>query len=557
MEILQVKDLSFRYPQSDTYAISDINISVKSGEFTVICGQSGCGKTTLLKLLKQELVPNGEKSGTVRYNGILQDELDLRTSAAEIGYVLQNPESQIVTDKVWHELAFGPENLGIPTDVIRRRVAEMASFFGIGDLFRKKTDELSGGQKQMLNLAAVMVMQPKILLLDEPTSQLDPISARDFIETLQRLNRELGLTIILAEHRLEEVFPISDRVLVMENGRTAAFDIPGKIGGELKKINEHHPMLFALPSAVRIFSAVSSDEDNNCPITVREGRDYLESHFSGQKKEILPEKNAPDTISVELRNVWFRYERDLPDVLRGVSLKIGKGEIFCVLGDNGSGKTTMLNVISGIARAYRGKILIDGRSVRDHKGNSLYRNMLACLPQDPTTVFIKDTVTEDFDVLLATMGISEKERQDRIMRVAEKMGITQLLSKHPYDLSGGEQQKCAFAKLLLTEPKILLLDEPTKGIDAFAKRELKKILLSLKRENVTVLIVTHDVEFAAYTADRCALFFDGEILSSDSPERFFSENNFYTTAANRMARQLWPYAVTVEQVIENCEEELR
>lgn len=215
MALLQIENLSFRYPKSERLALDSVTLNIHAGDFVVVCGESGCGKTTLLKLLKRELAPAGEKNGSISYNELLQEELDPRVSAHEIGYVLQNPDNQIVTDKVWHELAFGLENLGIPTQVIRRRVGEMASYFGIQDWFRRNTDELSGGQKQLLNLAAVMVMQPKILILDEPTSQLDPIAAADFIATLQKLNRELGLTILLVEHRLEEVFPIADKVLFM------------------------------------------------------------------------------------------------------------------------------------------------------------------------------------------------------------------------------------------------------------------------------------------------------------------------------------------------------
>ena len=549
MEILHIENLTFRYPKAESNAIENINLKVNSGEFVVVCGQSGCGKTTLLKLLKKELSPAGEKSGTVFYKGIPQDDLDEKTGASEIGYVLQNPDNQIVTDKVWHELAFGLENLGVPTEVIRRRVGEMASYFGIQDWFRKNTDELSGGQKQLLNLAAIMVMQPKILILDEPTAQLDPIAASDFIATLQKLNRELGLTIILVEHRLEEVFPIADKVLLMDRGGVLLYDSPKNIGQKLGKAD--HPMLLGLPSAVRIFNALKIQDD--CPLTVKEGRDFLEKHFTAEKHHASEKEYIHnETVAVELKKVWFRYERDLPDILRGTSVKIYQGEFYCILGGNGTGKTTTLNVISGLNKAYRGKVLINGKPIKEYKGNSLYRRCLAFLPQNPQTVFIKDNVRDDFSEILEVMEIPKETRKLKIEKIAEKIGITHLLDKHPYDLSGGEQQKCALAKMLLLEPKILLLDEPTKGLDAYSKHILKKILSGLKQDGITVLMVTHDVEFAAENADRCALFFDGEILSADTPEKFFAENNFYTTAANRMARGLWPSAVTCEQVIEHC-----
>ena len=548
MEILRIEDLSFRYAKAEQNAVEHVSLSVNSGEFTVVCGESGCGKTTLLKLLKRELTPAGDMTGEIFYKGVPLRELDNKTSACEIGYVLQNPDNQIVTDKVWHELAFGLENMGVPTDVIRRRVGEMASYFGIEDWFRKKTDELSGGQKQLLNLAAVMVMQPEILILDEPTSQLDPIAAADFIATLQKLNRELGLTVILVEHRLEEVFPIADRVLVMENGGVLLYDTPGNIGASLAAIRRDHPMMYGLPSAVRIYNALNIKDD--CPLTVREGRGFLQKYFADTDYQPeYPVYRPNDDIVIELKNVWFRYERDLPDILRATSLQVHRGEIYCILGGNGTGKTTMLNVISGLNKAYRGKVLIDGKPIKEYKGNSLYRKKLAYLPQNPQTVFIKDTVREDFTEILEALDIPKNERTQKTDAVAEKIGISHILNKHPFDLSGGEQQKCAIAKMLLLEPEILLLDEPTKGLDAYSKRTLKEILASLKNDGLTVLTVTHDVEFAAENADRCALFFDGEILSADVPEKFFSENNFYTTAANRMARNIWKNAVTCGQVI--------
>lgn len=547
MEILRVENLTFYYPNAENPAVDGITLSVNSGEFIVVCGESGCGKTTLLKLMKKELSPVGKKSGSIYYNGILQENLDLKTSASEIGYVMQNPDSQTVTDKVWHELAFGLENLGVSSDVIRRKVGDMASYFGIQNWFRKNTNELSGGQKQLLNLASVMVMQPKILILDEPTSRLDPIASSDFTATLQKLNRELGLTIILVEHNLEEVFALADKVLLMDKGKALFFDRPENIAD----IKTEHPLLLGLPSAVRIYNALDIKDD--CPLTVREGKDFLERHFK-PKDEILPEYVHNEITAVELKNVWFRYEKDLPDILRGTSLKVYNGELYCILGGNGAGKTTALNVISGLDKAYRGKVLINGRQIKEYKGNSLYRHLLAFLPQDPQTVFIKDSVKGDLNEILEAMEIPKQMREEKISAIAEKTGIVHLLNKHPYDLSGGEQQKCALAKILLSEPKILLLDEPTKGLDACYKQVLKEILFKLKQEGITIITVTHDLEFAAENADRCALFFDGEILSADIPEKFFSENSFYTTHANRMARGLWKYAVTVGQVVMKAKE---
>lgn len=555
MEILRIENLSFRYPQAQQPALETISLSVQSGEFVVLCGASGCGKTTLLRLIKKELAPAGEKQGQIYYRGVLQEQLDPRTCAGEIGYVLQNPDSQIVTDKVWHELAFGLENMGLPTGVIRRRVGEMASYFGIQNWFEERTDTLSGGQKQLLNLAAVMVMQPKILILDEPTGQLDPIAAADFIATLQKLNREFGLTVILAEHRLEDVFPIADRVVLMEEGRVQFDGAPKAVGAALQAQRPDHSLKYGLPSAVRIFSALQIQDE--CPLTVREGRDFLERHFAGgggTEERTAPQESKHGTgeVTVQLKHVWFRYGRELPDVLRETSLRLYRGELYCLLGGNGTGKTTVLNVIAGLNKAYRGSVRICGKPIAAYRKNTLYRHGIAYLPQNPQTVFVKEQIREDFAQLLRAMEIPEGAQEEKIEAVADKVGVRHLLDRHPYDLSGGEQQKCALAKMLLLEPQILLLDEPTKGLDAYSKQVFGEILRACKQEGMTVFMVTHDVEFAAENADRCALFFNGEILCEDAPTRFFSENNFYTTAANRMARSLWPDAVTCGQVIERC-----
>ncbi|MHB8961654.1 MAG: ABC transporter ATP-binding protein [Saccharofermentanales bacterium] len=557
MEIFTIRDVSFRYPQTDLPALDHVDLSVGSGDFIVVCGETGCGKTTLLKMLKRAITPQGEFSGEILYNGIPLTEIDDMAAACEIGYVYQNPESQIVTDKVWHELAFGLENMGLPTPVIRRRTGEIAGFLGIENWFRKDTAHLSGGQKQLLNLASVMVMQPKVIILDEPTSQLDPIAASEFIGTLQKINRELGMTVILVEHRLEDVFPVADKVILMEKGRVILYDTPKNVAAHLKDLDPGHHMLSALPSAVRIFSGLRAEGE--CPLTVKEGRSFLngycsmdETHTPGRHRQHRYDSRPAGPPVVELDDVWFRYGRDLPDIMRGVSFRVAKGETYCILGGNGSGKTTALSVLCGILKSYKGKITICGKKIKDYSPVDLYRNNIAFLPQNAQIVFLKETVREDFAEVCDSMEYSEEYRAEAVSSLCRTFGISHLLDKHPYDLSGGEQQKCALCKLLLLKPKIILLDEPTKGFDSFGKKGLRKIISDLKADGIAIIIVTHDVEFAAVNADRCAMFFDGQIISEDTPDMFFSLNNFYTTAANRIAREIYPNAITCEDVIEFC-----
>ena len=548
MEILSIKDLTFSYPNKENFALQNVNLSINSGDFVVVCGQSGSGKTTLLRMLKKEIAPYGEKQGAVYYKGEDVEKLDDKISAQKIGFVFQKPDQQIVTDKVWHELAFGLESLGYDSDYIRLRVGEMANYFGITSLFRKKTTELSGGQKQLMNLASVMAMSPDVIILDEPTSQLDPITANDFITTLKKINDELGLTVIIIEHRLQEVFPIADKVAVMEDGKVICYDTPRNVCEKLS----NHPMSQGFPSAVRIWQ--KSGSKGECPLTVKEGRNFINLNFSERK---LPLRNTiPNTEDIiTLKDVFFRYEKGGNDILSGTNLSIKKGEHFCILGGNGSGKTTTLKILAGLLKPYRGKVIIDNNKMTKKTTADFNRLGVAMLPQNPESVFLKSRVIDDYTELCKIKGIEKSDYEDKINSVAEKLGIKDLLENHPYDLSGGEIQKCALGKVLISEPKILLLDEPTKGVDAYSKLSLSKILQEIKSDGVTIITVTHDVEFASIVADRCGLFFDGEVLSSLVPQEFFSKNNFYTTASSRISRDKFANAVTVDDVVSLIKEE--
>lgn len=548
MEILSIKDLTFSYPNKENFALQNVNLSINSGDFVVVCGQSGSGKTTLLRMLKKEIAPHGEKQGAVYYKGEDVEKLDEKISAQKIGFVFQKPDQQIVTDKVWHELAFGLESLGYDSDYIRLRVGEMANYFGITSLFRKKTTELSGGQKQLMNLASVMAMSPDVIILDEPTSQLDPITANDFITTLKKINDELGLTVIIIEHRLQEVFPIADKVAVMEDGKVICYDTPRNVCEKLS----NHPMSQGFPSAVRIWQ--KSGSKGECPLTVKEGRNFINSNFSERK---LPLRNTiPNTEDIiTLKDVFFRYEKGGNDILSGTNLSIKKGEHFCILGGNGSGKTTTLKILAGLLKPYRGKVIIDNNKMTKKTTADFNRLGVAMLPQNPESVFLKSRVIDDYTELCKIKGIEKSDYEDKINSVAKKLGIKDLLENHPYDLSGGEIQKCALGKVLISEPKILLLDEPTKGVDAYSKIALSKILQEIKSDGVTIITVTHDVEFASIVADRCGLFFDGEVLSSLVPQEFFSKNNFYTTASSRISRDKFANAVTVDDVVSLIKEE--
>lgn len=552
MEHFKIENLSFTYPLSDKKALDDISFSINKGDYIALCGKSGSGKSTLLHHLKPILSPHGKKEGTILFNGVDIDKLDLRTHSSKIGFVMQNPDNQIVTDKVWHELAFGLENLGVPQKTIRLRVAEMANYFGIDHWFHKNVNELSGGQKQLLNLAAVMAMQPEVLILDEPTSQLDPIASADFLNTIKKINLELATTIIITEHRLENVFDCATKVLVMDNSKLIANDSPKNIGAILQSSN--NDMMTALPSPIQIFYGAHGKGE--CPLTVREGRTWLSDFLSDKEiccshidEQELP--SYPKTPAIELKELCFRYEKTSPDVLKNLSLTVQSGSFLTIMGGNGTGKSTLLKSICGINKPYSGKVIINGKPLKKYKSDELFKNNLSLLPQDPSSLFLHKTVEEDL-MEMTDPELSIKERQDEMMKIAELTEVTKLLKSHPFDISGGEKQRAALAKILLTHPKILLMDEPTKGMDNFFKIKLASILKKLTQNNVTIVMVSHDVEFTAKYADEVALFFDGDILTVNTPNKFFSSNSFYTTAANRMSRHVFENAITNEDVISLC-----
>jgi len=545
MAQLEIRNLSFTYPESLRPTISQISLSVEKGEYIALCGATGSGKTTLLRRLKREIAPAGVQSGEILLNGIPLEQLAPMQSAQCIGYVMQRPEQQIVTDRVWHELAFGLENMGMERQKMRRRVSEMAAYFGIEDWFEQSTDSLSGGQKQLLNLAAVMVMDPQILILDEPTAQLDPIAAVDFLATVRRLNRELGLTVIIAEHRLEDVIPECDRLAVMKNGRLICCAPPEQAAADL---NGDPDLLEAMPVAVKLFNRLGGE--GKCPLSVRQGRRFIEESFRCDIP-CLPEKKRekPDgSPALEMKNCFFRYGRDLPDVLSGLDLRVNEGEIFFILGGNGSGKSTALSAAAGLLKCCSGQIKVFGKKLSEYKNQTLYSNCLAMLPQDVQTVFVRPTVREE----LADAGFFSDSQEGQLLRDILPANFGALMDMHPYDLSGGQQQLLALTRVLGANPRLLLLDEPTKGLDAALRREVGRMLHALRDRGITVVVVTHDVEFAAEYADRCALFFRGEATSEGEPVEFFSGNSFYTTAVSRMTRGYFEGAVTCAQAEELC-----
>lgn len=542
MSLYEINGLTFAYPdiiseRDDVYlapCLNDVDITIEQGEFVVIAGGSGSGKTTLLRQLKPVLTPRGKREGRITFAGQELSQMDDKMQTQKIGFVMQDVDAQLVTDKVWHELAFGLESLGLPTEMIRKRVAEMCSFFGLNSIFHKKVNELSGGQKQLVNLASVLALSPDVVILDEPASQLDPMAARDFFQCLERINRELGITIIITEHRLEELWAMCDRFILLDHG-TVLYD--GTIQEGVRTLYETVPSI-ELPAACRIALGLQAKEQ--IPVTVTEGRNWLVRYDQEHEQtgEVTTRAYKGEHKIIEIRDVFFRYDRMEHDVLHGLNLSVYAGEILAINGSNGCGKSTLLSLIAGADTPYRGRIRIE-------KGKRV-----GLLPQDPKLLFTASTVRAELGIekdINREMAL-DKTKQTRY-QIAELCGLTELLDRHPYDLSGGEQQRLGLARVLIGMPDVILMDEPTKGMDAEFKRTFAEILRKLQLQGCTIVVVSHDIEFCAQTADQVCLIFDGETAVVNGVTEYFTGNEFYTTAAARIVRGIVDHAVTVEDVL--------
>ena len=509
MEILTAENLSFTYVKSDRPALSPVSFGVEKGEFVTLCGPTGCGKSTLLRLIKKELTPRGEQTGKLLFNGKPVSELSERQSAELIGCVVQRPEEQIVSDRVSGELFFGAESLGYPRDLAYRRVAEVSSFFGFDELFDKKTPELSGGQKQLLALASVLVTSPELILLDEPTSRLDPVAAADFISMLARINKQLGVTVIIAEHNTSLLLEHTDKLMFLENGALTACGAPR----EVLKTRPSDKVLSDMPAPVRMF--FERGEAGGCPLTVKEGR----ALFGDVAEETTRDTSVGENTVLSLKNVFFRHKRDGKDVLKGLDMDVFEGEIRFIFGGNGCGKTTLLRCAAGLAKHYSGDLRIFGKKTSAYKNGELYQGCVSMLYQDATSVFTHETVGGEFK----GADIS-----------ALPYDISNLLDRHPYDVSGGELQMAAFCRVLLNNPRLVFLDEPTKAMDAAAKKVFVKTVLEMKKKGVSFVISCHDTELAAQCADTCSMMFDGRLVCTCGAAEFLRENRFYTTDKCRM-----------------------
>jgi energy-coupling factor transporter ATP-binding protein EcfA2 len=547
MGLFNAKNLSFCYPDSEVSALSDVSFSIEAGEFVVLCGPSGGGKSTLLRLLKREIAPHGLLAGDIFYKGRAIDEVEEEVRASEIGFVFQDPENQIVMDRVLEELVFGLENLGKPIFEMQRKLAEIVHSFGLEGLLHKKTHALSGGQKQLVNLASVLLLEPTVLLLDEPIAQLDPVTAKEFLNVVKRMNEEYGLTVLMVEHHLEEVMPLADRVIVLDKGKMRYDGQPKAVIHDMGLRGDRSYSSYLPSPTVLYLETFEGGHKEAIPLNVKEGRRWLSKLdpivVSGEQSlgdRTLPTKKAGEgTISIlEAKNLDFQYDRHQPLLLNQLTLSVQKGEGLTILGANGAGKSTLLKVLAGLIKPQAGTLFFNGGKVKKERPAEL-----GFLPQNPKLFFLRDTILEEFEQLASQNG--RVHLIDEIESYLHQFGLYELRHHHPYDLSGGELQKAALIGVLLGQPRVLLLDEPTKGLDPVAKEELATYLMDLKKTGMTQIMVTHDIEFAANVSDRCAMLFQGELTGQGPVDEFFKGNTYYTTAVNRLTRD----QVTVPEVV--------
>lgn len=525
---IEVQGLSFAYPGAEAPVLEGLDWRVPQGAFALLVGGTGSGKSTLLSLLKPEISPTGECAGELRVLGEPVADMDVRASAERVGYVFQDPENQIVCETVWHEMAFGLENLGLARDEMRRRVAETSYFFGLEDWLHRDTDTLSGGRKQLLSLAAVLALRPRVLLLDEPTSQLDPVAEKNFLHALFRVNRELGCTVVVATHQPRPMFEYATCAYRIEGGRVCEVSDVASLGHREGLFSGEVPGWGASRRAKNgVFSSVSGqlgslDSRGGAPGAKKGLKSDKSGEFEAQilsqddsgvpsrtgGRRILPKMHAGSATT--LSEGWFRYDRAGGWVLRGLDVAFSAGAVHAIVGGNGCGKSTMLSVLAKTAKLQRGRMVRGAASA-------------ALLPQNPKALLVAETVRDELMEWASTCGYDENLARER----AASLGLSGLDGRHPYDLSGGQRQLLALAKLLLIGPELLLLDEPTKGLDLFSRRIIARALRDHAKVGGTVIMATHDLDFAEQVADGVAMMFDGEIACMEPPADFFADNVFY------------------------------
>ena len=572
MNILEIKNLNFNYVDFPPLW-ENVNMQLEAGDFALLLGPSGSGKSCLMKHLIYKLAPYGNASGDILYKGQSLDSLSPYEHVKNIAYVSQNPDEQIVSESVWQELAFSLEQLGMPADKMRLRIAEVANFFGIQEWFWQKTNELSGGQKQILNLASTMVLKPEILVLDEADSNLDPVTRVSFLNILQRINVEMGTTILLSSHNWENTLDLANKVYYLNNQTLRNFDSNSDfINFIYSEIPEE---ISALPTASQVSYQLKEISTNN----VKTRQDLsnalfgnnlpslrnLATEFNAENNEHNMRINGVDENLLEIKDLQFKYKKVGENILDHLNLSVPTKSICFILGGNGSGKSTLLKCIVEQLQ-YSGSIKINSKENTGVKTfllkKSSNRPRISYLPQNTRLLFSADTILEEIRLAFEAVAKEDIPYLADIFAIdleefgpetlLESFGLSERMNFNPGDLSGGELQRAALALILLNKPQLLLLDEPSNNLAYNDIEHLSKILERLRNKGLTILAVSHDLEFASKIADSCALIFQGEIVSHAEPHRFFADNFFYTTDSCKIAQDFQEsdsIAITSEELL--------
>ncbi len=560
--MIKIQNLTFSYAGSLEPVLKEINLTITDGEFVLLSGSSGSGKSSLVRCLNG-LIPHfygGRISGTVEVEGLVTINYSTAKLAIRVGLVFQDPENQLVTTDVEREIAFGLENLGLPRTEISKRLEEALDTVGIASLRYRSLHELSGGEKQKVAIASVLALKPQILVLDEPTSELDPQGAEDVLGIISRLNDELGLTVILVEHRLDRVIHLVDRLIVLDQGRIVADGQPAKIMRsqyeKLDKIGFGFPPLITLTQKL----IKAGHQVNGLPLTVKEARTVLEAFFRAVKKPSSRinkkiNKKPPGIPAIEVEKLWFAYQKE-PMVLKGIDLRLCQGEFIAVMGRNASGKTTLVKHFNGLLKPGKGKVLVNGQDIKKLTVAELARQV-GYVFQNPNDHLFADTVEEEIAFTLKSLGF--ENIATRVNNTLQRFNLTPYKKQYPRFLSGGEKQRVALASVLVAEPKVLILDEPTRGMDHGLKTSLMQFLKEYRQHGNTVIVVTHDVEMAAAHAERIILLSEGKVVVDGHKKEVLSRALLFSPQVNRILQGFEKYGVpqdilTVEEALDLLKE---
>lgn len=534
MEYISINNLSYAYGGEKHKALNNINLTVEKGEILLICGKSGSGKSTLGKCISGS-IPNfygGTIEGKISISGIPFETLKHYERAKEVTMVFQDPEKGIMMNKVHREVAFGLENVGIEATQIKRRVWEALEFLGITEIAKKEINKLSGGEKQKVAIASALSYLPNCIIFDEPISQLDPTSSEEVINILSKINKELGITIIIIEQRVQKVFEICDKFLVLENGKVAFY-------GEKDEFLKRDDLIQFMPEYTKLFKNLKLP----IPQNIKDARKILRK-IEFEEKAKNPILDLKET-AIKIKNMGCQYEN--VNVLEKINLNIKDGEFLGVIGANGAGKSTLLKSIVGLVK-YSGSIKIFENEIKKLNMKDICK-IVGYVSQNPSDYISKDTVYEELAFTLNNYGITNEKVIDEVLEMLE---IAHIRDKNPRDVSGGEKQRVALASILVLKPKILLLDEPTRGLDSEIKKSLGKFLKILNKSGTTIIMVTHDIDFAAECCNNILTMIKGEIIGYGSKEEVLHNGIFYTTTINKLFRERKLNILTLEQALEGA-----